>query len=231
MRENALSFAYLAIFAFAVFFGTDSIVCAEELHPILPGMSVEEMEAASVGCKDCHTKTDAPTMHENPGVVIGCADCHGGDPTVRASGVLPESPEYDQLKDKAHVLPEFPEFWPSSANPPNSYTHILKESPEFVRFINPGDLRVAPEACGGCHAQITRAVQKSLMTTSAMLWGGAAYNNNILPYKNYVLGESYGKYGEPQTILHGGELCEERKEHGALEQLTAMPQWEVLSPG
>ncbi|MCB0330874.1 MAG: hypothetical protein KDD70_14480, partial [Bdellovibrionales bacterium] len=29
----------------------------------------------------------------------------------------------------------------------------------------------------------------------------------------------------------GGELCEERKEHGALEQLTAMPQWEVLSPG
>ena len=29
------------------------------------------------------------------------------------------------------------------------------------------------------------------MSTGAMLWGGAAYNNGILPFKRYVLGESY----------------------------------------
>ncbi len=29
------------------------------------------------------------------------------------------------------------------------------------------------------------------MTTSAMLWGGAAYNNGIVPAKRYIFGESY----------------------------------------
>ena len=29
------------------------------------------------------------------------------------------------------------------------------------------------------------------MATGAMLWGGAAYNNGILPFKNYILGEAY----------------------------------------
>ena len=29
------------------------------------------------------------------------------------------------------------------------------------------------------------------MATGAMLWGGAAYNNGIVPYKNYIFGEAY----------------------------------------
>jgi hypothetical protein len=28
-----------------------------------------------------------------------------------------------------------------------------------------------------------------------MLWGGAAYNNGILPFKRYILGESYSPRG------------------------------------
>ena len=36
-----------------------------------------------------------------------------------------------------------PEAWDSSANPVRSYTLLNHESPEFVRFVNPGDLRVA----------------------------------------------------------------------------------------
>ena len=35
------------------------------------------------------------------------------------------------------------------------------------------------------------------MATSAMLWGGAAYNNGILPYKRYILGEAYTRDGQP----------------------------------
>ena len=30
----------------------------------------DEAAAKSVGCNDCHTKTDQPTMHANPGVVL-----------------------------------------------------------------------------------------------------------------------------------------------------------------
>ena len=38
------------------------------------------------------------------------------------------------------------------------------------------------------------------MATGAMLWGGAAYNNGILPFKNYILGESYTRDGEASKI-------------------------------
>ena len=38
------------------------------------------------------------------------------------------------------------------------------------------------------------------MSTGAMLWGGAAYNNGILPFKNYILGEAYTRNGEPARI-------------------------------
>ena len=33
------------------------------------------------------------------------------------------------------------------------------------------------------------------MATGAMFWGGASYNNGILPYKRYILGEAYTRDG------------------------------------
>jgi hypothetical protein len=200
-------------------------------EPIREGLSREHVLSQSQGCQDCHTKTDAPSMHKNEAVAIGCADCHGGKAAVRGENLTPGSAEYEKRKREAHVLPEHPENFPTSRNPERSYTKLLKEPVEFVRFINPGDLRAAPEACGGCHAKIVRAVEKSLMTTSAMLWGGASYNNNILPYKNYVLGESYDEAGEPRAILASDDLTEEDRLKGRLPKLLPLPQWEVVSPG
>lgn len=211
-----------------------SQAAADDLYQniIRPGITAEEMVATSTGCLDCHTKTDAPTMHRNPAVQIGCAQCHGGEPNVRALGLQPESSEYQEAKNKAHVLPSHSQNWPSSANPKHSYTDLLKEPVEFVRFINPGDLRAAPSACGGCHSEITSAVKKSLMTTSAMLWGGASYNNGLLPYKNYVLGESYTTDGEPASIEHdpGRPLTAAMRARGVLSKLLPLPTWEVFKP-
>ena len=104
----------------------------------------------------------------------------------------------------AHVLPRDEKAWnwPSSATPERTYTLLNRESPEFIRFMNPGDLRVAREACGACHLAIIQATERSLMSTSAMLWGGAAYNNGILPYKRYILGESYTREGEGATVVN-----------------------------
>ncbi len=217
----------------AAFVSFVSSVRADEpyVNVIKPGGTKAVMEATSTGCLDCHTQTDAPTMHQNPAVHIGCAQCHGGDPTVRAKGFEKGHDSYEQAKKRAHVLPSHPENWPTSANPKHSYADLNKESVEFVRFINPGDLRAAPEACGGCHSQITTAVKKSLMTTSAMLWGGAAYNNGILPYKRYLLGEGLTRDGQPATIVHDGRpLTDEMRARGALEKLLPMPTWEVLPP-
>ena len=85
----------------------------------------------------------------------------------------------------------------SPANPKRSYTLLNKESPEFIRFVNPSDYRVAREACGSCHLEVIEAAERSLMSTGAMLWGGAAYNNGIVPYKNYIFGEAYTRDGKP----------------------------------
>ena len=51
-------------------------------------------------------------------------------------------------------------------------------------------LRAKPAARVIC-ARNRQSAERSLMATGAMLWGGAAYNNGILPFKNYILGEAY----------------------------------------
>lgn len=232
--RRAIVFPFVIVLAAAggaLLVEPSSLVADELVTPIPPSMTAEDMHRSSVGCLDCHAKTDAPTMHKNPAVMIGCADCHGGAASVRAEGLQVGSAEYERAKREAHVHPTHPESWPTSANPEGSYTSLLKESAEFVKFINPGDLRVAPETCGGCHSAIVSSTKKSLMTTSAMLWGGASYNNNILPYKNYLLGESYGRDGGAQKIEASVKPTEEEKRRGALEALFPLPQWEVVPPG
>ena len=88
-------------------------------------------------------------MHDNQAVLLGCADCHGGDATVKApAGLGQDRPAICRAaRQGAHVLPRYPENWhyPSSANPKESYTLLNREAPEFVRFVNPSDYRVARE--------------------------------------------------------------------------------------
>ena len=43
------------------------------------------------------------------------------------------------------------------------------------------------------------------MSTGAMLWGGAAYNNGIVPFKNYMFGESFTRGGEPALLKSGSK--------------------------
>jgi len=210
----------------------ECIVFADDwdFEPIRQGLTSAQVDNASAGCKDCHAASDEPSMHTNPAVKIGCAHCHGGDASVRVGEMAPNSAAWRDVKKKAHVSARHPEKWPSSANPENSFSDLIKESPEFVKFINPGDLRVAPETCGGCHAAIVEAQKKSLMTTSAMLWGGASYNNGILPYKKYLLGENYTRNGEPASVHAKTPLTARQKLYGALEKLLPLPTWEVVAP-
>ncbi len=200
--------------------------------------SPAEAEAKSAGCTSCHVKTDQPTMHATPAVVLGCTDCHGGDPRVMGDPRRGfDDPAYVAARDKAHVLPRFPGAWhfPSSANPRASYTLLNREAPEFVRFVNPGDYRVARAACGACHLPVIEAAERSIMATGAMLWGGASYNNGILPYKNYLLGEAYTANGAPAKLLSPGnppgQVTPAQQARGALAALYPLPAWEVTPPG
>ena len=177
-------------------------------------------------------------MHASPAVVLGCADCHGGDARVTIiAGTKPGTPEYRAMQDKAHVQPRYPKAWnyPSSANPKRSYTLLNREAPEYIRFVNPSDYRVARLACGACHQQVIEAAERSLMSTGAMLWGGAAYNNGILPYKNYAFGEAYTSKGEPAKIVSPGAtpgtVTPEQAARGALPVMYPLPTWHVVPPG
>src|SRR5688572_29492117 len=90
--------------------------------------TADDAARKSFSCLKCHTGVH--DMHAKPTVKLGCIDCHGGDANC-------------ETKQGAHVRPRFPEMWRTSANPVRSYTLLNHESPEFVRFMNPGDLRVA----------------------------------------------------------------------------------------
>ncbi|MGH7789693.1 MAG: multiheme c-type cytochrome [Candidatus Binatia bacterium] len=195
-----------------------------------------EADAKSAGCLSCHAGIEP--MHESTAVVIGCADCHGGDAQVNAGGAATGTEAYAAAQRDAHVLPRHPEQWAdpndpariSSANPVRSYTLLNHESPEFIRFVNPGDLRVSELSCGACHTQETHKVERSLMTTSAMLWGGAAYNNGIVSVKNYIFGESYSADGVAQQINTVPTPTAEQLAKGVLPSLVPLPRWNVVQP-
>jgi len=130
-------------------------------------------------------------MHKaEQNVVLGCTDCHGGNPARHLQ------------KEQAHILPKNKQFWNSSANPPNSNAWLNHESPEFIRFINPGDLRVAGQSCGLCHGEIIHNVDHSMMNHGAMLWGAALYNNGAYPEKNYRFGQAYAADGSPLKLIN-----------------------------
>jgi len=190
-----------------------------------------EAHAKSEGCVSCHTDSDQKTMHRNPAVVLGCTDCHGGDPRVAVAGGLSRVElGYIDAMERAHVLPRYPSAWETSANPAHSYTLLNKEAPEFIRFMNPGDYRVAREGCGACHLPIIEAAERSLMSTATMFFGGASYNNGILPFKRYVLGEAYTREGAPAKLENPVKPDANMIRQGIVGEVYPMPMWEVTPP-
>ena len=174
-------------------------------------------------------------MHSAKTVHLGCTDCHGGDASISAvGGAARNSPEYNSAKEKAHVRPRDPSFQDRSALPERAYAKWLAESAEYIKFVNPGDLRVAPETCGrsGCHAAETRAVSTSMMTHAGMLWGAALYNNGSYPVKNTRFGERYDRGGKPQSIkTFPRPTPEEVRTKGVIPELDPLFRWETSQPG
>ena len=205
--------------------------------------SNEEVEKKSLGCNSCHQGVEK--MHVDEKIKLGCTDCHGGNAGFSAEkGLDPKSEKYLAIQKKSHVQPKFPDKWPTSANPVRSYTLLNKESREFVRFVNPGDLRVAATTCGGsfCHQKYVNNVPRSMMATGSLLWGAATYNNGITPFKNYLLGEFYTNEGKPAQAFGAAvttdegktyyrELTEKEKARGAIPSIIPLPRWEITKPG
>ncbi len=117
-------------------------------------------EGARDGCATCHDGIeDVHAPYVAPG---RCSTCHGGDATT-------------VKKDKAHVA--IPADWAAiRGNLPAAPEGFIKDfapdqldqlPPEYLRFINPGDIRAAGVACGGCHPDQVASMPNSVMSTNA----------------------------------------------------------------
>ncbi|MFL6229868.1 MAG: multiheme c-type cytochrome [Pyrinomonadaceae bacterium] len=185
------------------------------------------------GCVSCHTNIEP--MHDNgtgkldrgdrDGQNLTCTYCHGGNPAAKK-------------QEDAHVRPRFPEEWKrdgkrTSANPERTLTLLSRESWEFVRFVNPADLRVARKTCGSCHAAEVSANETSMMRHGAMLWGAGLYNNGGFPEKDVRFGEAYtSETGAPARLLTIPQPTkEETLAKGWLPFLDPLPRWEISQPG
>src|SRR5271167_1285919 len=234
---------HLPVFLFAMisfcllFLGTriPSITAADDPQGPIRGQSQDEADRKSIGCITCHSSSDEPTMHPSKAVHLGCTDCHGGNSTTALpSSAKSGSPEYIAIKEKAHVQPRDPLFKNRSAIPERVYTKWLNEPAEYIKFVNPGDLRVAAETCGsaGCHPSETRAVSTNMMTHAGFLWGAALYNNGGIPFKNARFGESYDRDGLPQSLKTiPPPTPEETRSKGVLPELMPLYRWETSQPG
>jgi hypothetical protein len=185
----------------------------------LSQQTASQAQIKGVGCIQCHKGAHDP--HGSKAVNLGCIDCHGGDPDALT-------------RETAHVHPRFQNVFTNSGNPARSYTVLNHEKPEFIQFVNPGDLRVAHLSCGtaNCHAKETLEVKKSMMTHGCMLWGAALYNNGAVPNKWPRYGESYTMHGAPQRLQTvPTPTPEETARKGVLPYLDPLPRFQVTQPG
>jgi hypothetical protein len=181
--------------------------------------TAEQAFAKSSGCITCHQHVGDP--HAKDTVRLGCTDCHGGHADATT-------------KQEAHVAPRFPEAWPNSGNPVRSYTLLNHETPDFIRFVNPGDSRISHISCGtvNCHPKEVLQVRKSMMSHGCMLWQAALYNNGAVPVKKPLYGECYSMSGAPlamQTVPPPSEW--EQKKKGVVPRLDPLPRFEMTQPG
>jgi hypothetical protein len=194
------------------------IFCATGLL-ILTGFTGNEPTAQqksndSQGCLSCHQGIES--MHGDGDTEIGvtCVGCHGGNGSATT-------------EEKAHVRPSNPKLFGSSANPVQSFAALNSESIEFIRFMNPGDYRVAEQTCGRCHQDIFRRATTSIMAHSSMVPQAGLYNNGIHEAKIPVFGEAYMPDGTPAIISSGksllGQTARNSSQVSELHPLPAFP--------
>ena len=148
----------------------------------------QQFKVNSQSCMKCHTGTESMHADGDKEIGITCVGCHGGDGSEL------------EMK-KAHVQPKQKDIFKNSANPKFTYAALNNESPEFIRFMNPGDYRVAELTCGTCHQEIFRKSLTSCMAHSGMIPQAGTYNNGIFNSKLPLFGESYLMDGTPAALV------------------------------
>ena len=161
--------------------------------------------AATGNCIVCHTGIEI--AHEK--FVLGCAQCHGGNPEATT-------------KEAAHVQP-------LAALPrdgtilPIDYFDL-----DYLRFVNPTNLRVVKTTCGqsgqglgtACHSSYADDVMKSLMATTTGHLVGGAFQQGIVETRE-------GEWGVMAVADLDGDVPIEL---GALASISQIPAEDTSWP-
>lgn len=112
------------------------------------------------GCLTCHEG-----IEQAHGPIPGdqCVICHGGDPESRSKAEAHVSIPSDWAEIRGDGLPVAPEGFIRDFAP----DQLDRLDPAYLKFINPGDIRVVDSTCGTCHPDQVRTMPTSVMTTNA----------------------------------------------------------------
>ena len=151
-------------------------------------------------CMHCHRGIE----QAHPPIAEGqCTTCHGGDGEVfekeNAHVAIPQN--YAQVRGEG-LPPAPPGFIKDFA--PDQLDAI---DPDYVRFINPGDLRVLDQTCGQCHQEQSRTLKNSIMATNAGHYFPTLVLANLQENSDALFGARpiVDDECDPQTV---GTVCE-----------------------
>lgn len=142
----------------AVLLAAAAALAAFAATRIAPDAGAQDMTSGGpdAGCLSCHRGIEE--MH--PWAPVTCVQCHGGD--ARAA-----------KKEDAHVLPR-------SRAAGDERVLGQQWDPEWTRFADPGNLRVAAQSCGPCHSKAVDDTLRSLHATTAGHLGDGLYENGVV---------------------------------------------------
>ena len=149
------------------------------------------VEAQVESCMQCHNGSKVTNYAgagiENPHPFAGaddltCTACHGGngEGADRIESHVPPPPEIgDRENQRRNSTAYFNRLTLTGIDKFPDYQVDGKtySAPDYLQFINPGDLRVVTDArsCGKCHANHADTVSGSVLATEAGILSGAMY--------------------------------------------------------
>jgi hypothetical protein len=160
----------------------------------------DEPAPAVLGCLGCHEGIEQ--VHD-PIAADECVICHGGNALTA---------------DKAQAHVTVPANWAEirgSGLPPSPYGFIRDFAPDqldqldpaYLKFINPGDIRVVAQTCGQCHPDQASTMGKSVMSTNAGHYYPTLYLAGLIDEPKAVYA-SYGAKDDACDPSVPGTVCE-----------------------
>jgi hypothetical protein len=130
-----------------------------------------------------------------------CVVCHGGDATALSKKAAHVAIPSDYWSIRGEALPPAPDGYIKDLAP----DQLDQLDRDYLRFINPGDIRVAQDSCGSCHAKQVETVKNSIMTTNAGHYMPTRYLGGFQDQEAI-----YGSYAasDPDCTGEPGTSCE-----------------------